>query len=97
MENGGYVNENNTVLATPDVKVDTSMPPAIEVAYLSPRTACACVENQTVCQCESTPHPKSKIELLTWVKPKGWILLGIGFAFVAWSAIFFTLSALQII
>lgn len=38
-----------------------------------------------------------QVEMRTWVNPKGWMLLGMGVALVAWSAIFFTLSGLGII
>ncbi|KAG7157716.1 hypothetical protein Hamer_G018783 [Homarus americanus] len=98
MENGGYVKEGTgTTCHNQDIQPSAPAIYTVQPDLSSPPANCPCVESTAVCNCKSDAPPKSKVELLTWVRPKGWLLLGITVGFLAWSAIFFTLVSLNII
>ncbi|XP_045594673.2 uncharacterized protein [Procambarus clarkii] len=99
MENRGYQKEGHCSTSDPDQSIYPAAPFTHQVDLSHPRATCTCEENQNTCTCGSSSpaKPKSKVELLTWVQPKGWLLLALGLAFVAWCAIFFTLLNLDMI
>ncbi|KAK8729865.1 hypothetical protein OTU49_008356 [Cherax quadricarinatus] len=99
MENDGYMKEDSCCNSQkqdihPTAPVGSSTTVIIQGDSVLPQTSCQCIEKQDTCTCSSSA-PKTKVELVTWVKPKGWMLLVIIVAFVAWSAIYFTLSGLD--
>ncbi|KAK3866342.1 hypothetical protein Pcinc_028123 [Petrolisthes cinctipes] len=103
MENGGFEKERETTVHDSHSEEIHPAAPENHTPQTGQETSheadCACLESQNECGC-SSPSPSSnkpKVEVRTWVNPKGWMLLGMGVALVAWSAIFFTLSGLGII
>ncbi|MPC48156.1 hypothetical protein E2C01_041924 [Portunus trituberculatus] len=58
---------------------------------------CAHDSTRRLCGAAIAPMCRCDVELQAWVKPKGWMLLGLGLALVAWCTIYFTLSALQML
>lgn len=95
MDNRGFEKEGRAV---PDEQIYPTIPPsAPEDEYVPHDANCPCVESQTECSCGNANPDTAKIELVAWVKPKGWMLIGLSLALVAWCTIYFTLSALQML
>lgn len=93
MDNRGFEKEGRTI---PDEEIHPTISPS-EDEYLPHDADCPCVESQIECSCDKAKPDTSKVELQAWVKPKGWMLIGLSLALVAWCTIYFTLSALQML
>lgn len=93
MDNQGFETEGR---GNPDDQIHPSIS-ADEDACLPKDETCPCVESQKDCSCSRMQPDAPRVELQTWVKPKGIMLVVVSVALIAWCTIYFTLSALQLL